>query len=90
MFLFLGEERNPYHRFPRENTEKTVPEGRCCTPDKEFKDDEYNNDAQFHAKVGTQSQTANLATDSSRQQRTKNPSKINSLSEEVEANNMDH
>ena len=29
--------------------------------DKEFKDDEYKNDAQFHAKVGTQSPTTNLA-----------------------------
>lgn len=26
----------------------------------EFKDDEYNNDAQFHAKVGTQSLTTNF------------------------------
>lgn len=65
-------------------------EGQCCKADRKFKDDEYNNDAQFHAKVGTQSQTANLATDSRRQQRTKSPNKINSLSEQLEANNMDH
>lgn len=68
---------------------KTFSEGQCCKADKKFKDDEYNNDAQFHAKVGTQSQTTNLATDSSRQQQTKSPYKINSLSEQLEANNMD-
>lgn len=84
--MFLGRKRILIIDFH----EKTFFEGQCCKADRKFKDDEYNNDAQFHAKVGTQSQTANLATDSSRQQRMKSPTKINSLSKQLEANNMDH
>lgn len=90
--LFLQRKINlkPDFSFSPFHERKIVCKRQGRATDKEFKNDEYNNDAQFHAEVGTQRWPANLATDSTRRGWTKTLPRLIACQSEGEANNMDH